>query len=184
MYRRLLPSALALLAVLALPACDETGPTETDAELIVGTWDATTANVRIENVPVGIPVANLAAADDEQAFSFEADGDFAFVFDPDDDRRLTISYEGTTYVDVALPDGPVEIEGTYALDEDDEEIHFSVTSGAADDFHLGYDVSSGSLELTFEDPETLALLLGLADADLAEVAEFVTGASIRYSKLL
>jgi len=85
MLRRFTPLVLAALAVVALPACDMLGNGDddprTDAELMVGTWDATTANVIVDigpaNVPV--PVASLAAAGDQQRFTFTQGGTFTFV---------------------------------------------------------------------------------------------------------
>lgn len=192
MLRRLTPLALAALAVVALPACDMLGNGDddprTDAELVVGTWDATTANVIVDigpaNVPV--PVSDLAASGDDQRFTFSQGGTFTFVFDPADDRTITISYQGTTYVDIPLPDGPVSLSGTYTLDEGADEIHFSTVAGqTADDFHLAYDFSSSNarLSLEAEDPETLARLFGLAGDDYTVFAQYVVGGSITYGRL-
>jgi hypothetical protein len=191
MLRRHLPLALAALAVVALPACDLFGDGGTDqphAELVVGAWDATSASVRVDVGPtnVSVPVSDLAASGDEQRFTFEADGDFTFRFDPDDDRRITVTYQGTTYIDIPLPDGPVVLSGTYELDEDAEEIHFSTVAGqSADDFHLAYGFGSGGsrLELIAEDPQTLARLIGLAGDDYEVFAQYVVGGSLTYGRL-
>jgi hypothetical protein len=194
MLRRFAPFALAALAVVALPACDQLdssgdGDTRPDSERIVGSWDATTANLIVDVGPtnVSVPVGNLAAADDQQRWVFDEDGTFTFVFDPDDDRTITISYQGTTYVDVPLPDGPVQLSGTYTLDTAADEVTFSTVAGqTADDFSLAYSFSgstSARLDLEAEDPETLARLFGLAGDDYAAFAEYVVGGSITYGRL-
>ncbi len=193
MLRRFAPLVLTALAVVAFPACDALdngeGDTRSDAERVVGTWDATTANVIVDVGPtnVPIPVSNLAAAGDQQRFVFNSDGTFTFVFDPDDDRRITIAYQGTTYVDLPLPDGPVELSGTYALDAAADEIRLSTLAGqTADDFTLAYGFggsSSSRLNLEAEDPATLARLFGLAGDDYAAFAQYVVGGSITYGRL-
>ena len=191
MLRRHLPLALTALAVVALPACDLFGDGGTDqphAELVVGTWDATAASVRVDVGPttVSVPVGDLAASGDEQRFTFEADGDFAFRFDPDDARTIRVVYQGNVVFEVPLPDGPVTLNGTYELDEDAGEIHFSTVAGqTADDFHLAYGFgSAGSrLELIAEDPQTLARLIGLAGDDYEVFAQYVVGGSLTYGRL-
>ena len=174
-----------VLVALGSAGCDQvTGSDETDSERIVGAWAASSANVRVEGVPVGIPVSDLANAGDEQTFTFREDGTFAFRFDPADGRRVTISYQGTEYVSFPL-NQTVALSGTYTVDESDDEITFSTLAGqTADDFQMGYGfgLTGRNLELIAEDPETLARLFGLADADAAQVAEVVTGGSITYSQ--
>jgi hypothetical protein len=177
--------ALSVLLALGTSGCDQiTGSDETDSERIAGDWTAASANVRVEGVPFGIPVSDLAASGDRQTFSFDSDGDFEFTFDPAEGRRVTISYQGTTYVSFPL-NRTVNLVGTYEVDEDADEITFS-TSGATstDVFTMGYDfgLTGSNLELIAEDPETLARLFGLADADAAQIADVVTGGSITYSQ--
>ncbi len=174
---------VALLLVLApLTGCSETDPAVPAREQLVGEWDATTANVRVQSIPFGIPVADLASAGDEQTFAFRESGTFSFVFDPAEGRRVSISYQGTTYVSFPL-DQTVRLAGDYTVDEGTQQITFStVASATADDFRLGYRFSGQTLELSAQDPETLARLFGLASGDAAELARIVTGGSVTYSK--
>jgi hypothetical protein len=176
---------LSVLVALGTSGCDQfTDPDETDSERIVGAWSASSANVRVEGVPFGIPVSDLANAGDEQTFTFRTDGTFAFRFDPADGRRVTISYQGTEYVSFPL-DRTVNLSGTYTVNESADEITFSTIAGqTADDFEMGYGfgLTGANLELIAEDPQTLARLFGIADADAAQVAEVVTGGSITYSQ--
>jgi hypothetical protein len=175
---------LSVLVALGSAGCDQvTGSDETDSERIVGGWAASSANVRVEGIPVGIPVSGLANAGDEQTFTFRTNGTFSFHFDPADGRRVTISYQGTEYVSFPL-DQTVDLSGTYTVDESADEITFSTLAGTADDFRMGYGfgLTGGNLELIAEDPETLARLFDLADADAAQLAEVVTGGSITYSQ--
>ena len=179
---RLLASALALVALVG---CDQTTlDTRTDSERIVGARSATSANVRVQGLPFGIPVADLANAGDVQTFTFRTDGTFTFLFDPAEGRRVTISYQGRDYVSFPL-DQTVNLAGTYTVDESADRIALSTVAGqTADDFRLGYRFAGStgtSLELIAEDPETLARLFGIASADAARVAEFVTGGSITYT---
>ena len=173
----------ALLLLLApLCGCSETDPAVPAREQLVGSWDATTANVRVQSVPFGIPVADLAAAGDEQTFAFRDNGTFTFVFAPADGRRATISYQGTTYVSVPL-DQTVSLAGDYTVDEETEQITFStIATATADDFRLGYRFSGSTLELSAEDPQTLARLFGLASSDAADFARVVAGGSVTYSR--
>lgn len=179
---------LSLALVLGLSACDETDTatdTRSDQERLVGSWKAATANVRVQGVPFGIPVADLANAGDEQTFTFRTDGTFGFRFDPADGRRVSISYQGTTYVSFPL-NQTVSLAGVYSVDEASDEITFSTVPGqTADDFRLGYAFGSvggaASIELLAEDPETLARLFGIASGDAARVGQVVTGGSIRYT---
>ncbi len=184
MLPRLAHSVLALVLAAALCACDTEENVRPDSEEIVGTWGAGTANVRVRNVPVGIPVSDLATAGDEQTFAFRADGGFTFRFDPADGRRLRVSYQGTTYVDIPLTQ-TVNLAGTFTLDEGARRLRFStIAQTTEDDFELAYDFNStgDALELVAEDPETLRLLFGLADADYEVIASVVTGASISYDR--
>lgn len=182
-------ATLLLSSLLALGAsgCDEINDLtddRTDSERLVGegAWTASSANVRVDGIPVGIPVANLAAQGDEQTFTFRENGTFTFVFNPADGRRVTIAYQGTTYADFPL-NQTVTLSGTYTVDEDADEITFStIASQTADDFEMSYDLTGDNLELVAEDPETLARLFGLADADAARIAEVVTGGSITYTQ--
>jgi hypothetical protein len=184
---RLLPLALAI-GVLALPACDFLGGVDDDrphAEIIIGTWDASGVNVLVDVGPVTVPVPVSDLAADEQAFVFGGDGSFRFTFDPDDDRRITITYEGDTYVDVPLPDGPVVVEGDYELRETDGVISFStIEDQTGDDFLMDYDLSNDrrGLELLAEDPRILGLLFGLAGEEYQAFAEYVVGGSIDYDR--
>lgn len=178
---------LLLLALVTLSACDESAPadTRTDRERIVGSWNAATANVRVRGLPFGIPVADLTAQGDVQTFTFRPNGTFSFLFDPADGRRVTISYQGQTYVSFPL-DRTVSLSGDYTVDEVADKVTFStVATATADDFRMGYRFGtlsgSGSLELVAEDPATLARLFGLADADAAELARVVTGGSVSYT---
>jgi hypothetical protein len=181
---------LGSLAVLALPACDLLGGTDDDrpdAELILGTWDASTVNVLVDVGPVNVPVPVGDLSADVQTFTFGADGTFSFLFDPDDDRRITVSYEGTTYVDIPLPDGPLTIEGDYEVREDAGEILFSTIDGqTGDDFAMSYDISGDRSELDLEadDPRILGLLFGLAGDDYQAFAQYVAGGSISYERRL
>ncbi len=179
---RLLASALVLVA---LAGCDQTTTdTRTDSARIVGAWSASSANVRVQGLPFGIPVADLAAAGDEQMFTFRTDGTFSFRFDPAEGRRVTISYGGRDYVSFPL-DQTVSLAGTYTVDESADRIALSTVPGqTADDFQLGYRFAGSAgagLELIAEDSETLARLFGIASEDAARVAEFVTGGSITYT---
>ena len=172
-----------LLALVTLSACDEVAPadTRTDRERIVSPWNAATANVRVRGLPFGIPVADLTAQGDVQTFTFRPNGTFSFLFDPADGRRVTISYQGTTYVSFPL-ERTVSLSGDYTVDEAADKVTFStVATATVDDFRMGYRFGSGSLELVAEDPATLARLFGLADADAAELARVVTGGSVSYT---
>ena len=172
--------ALLVLAAVALTGCDETD-TRSDEEQIVGSWEAFRANVRVRNVPVGVPVLALTSGGDRSEIAFGADSRFEFVLDPADGRRLTVTYGGTTYLDVPL-DQEVVLEGTYTLDEEQDQIRFStLAQTTADDFELSYGLGAvDGLELIAEDPETIAKLLGATNAGV--FAEIVTGGSISYSK--
>jgi hypothetical protein len=183
--RRFAPTAaLACVLAVAFGACDTQENDRPDAEEIVGTWEAATANVRVRNVPVGVPVGDLAAQGDEQVFTFRADGGFTFRFDPAEGRRLRVSYQGTTYVNVPLTQ-TVNLAGTYTLDEAGRRLTFStVPQTTQDDFELAYDFNSegDALELIAEDPETLRILFGLADEDYEVIADVVAGASVSYDR--
>ena len=184
---RLLALSLAL-GVLVLPACDLFGGTDDDrshAEIIIGTWDASTANVLVDVGPVTVPVPVSDLAADEQWFAFGGDGRFTFTFDPDDDRRITVSYDGTTYVDIPLPDGPITVEGEYEVRQTEGVIAFSTIEGqTGDDFEMEYDISSdrAGLELIADDPRVLGILFGLAGDDYAVFAQYVVGGSIDYDR--
>jgi hypothetical protein len=184
---RLLPYALALVA-LALPACDFLGGVDDDrphAEIIIGTWDANTVNVRVDVGPVTVPVPVSDLSADLQSFLFAADGTFRFTYDPADDRRITITYEGETYVDIPLPDGPIVVEGDYEVRQTEGVINFSTIDGqTADDFVMDYVISRdrAGLELVAEDPRILGLLFGLAGEDYQAFAEYVVGGSIDYDR--
>ncbi|HEX9950312.1 MAG TPA: hypothetical protein VGB53_00955 [Rubricoccaceae bacterium] len=176
-----------LLVLGALSGCDEADTTDTrpDRERIVESWNAATANVRVQGLPFGIPVADLTASGDVQTFTFRPNGTFSFLFDPADGRRVTISYQGQTYVSFPL-DRTVSLSGDYTVDEATDQVTFStIATATADDFRMGYRFGTlsgaGSLELVAEDPETLARLFGLADADAAELARVVTGGSVTYT---
>ena len=175
--------AFLLLVLVPLAGCSEVDPgVETPAaERIVGTWNARTANVRVQSVPFGIPVADLASAGDEQTFAFRGDRTFTFVFDPADGRRVSISYQGTTYASFPL-DRTVNLAGTYVIDDGTQQVTFStVASTTADDFRMGYRFTGTTLELSAQDPETLARLFGLASGDASELARVVTGGSVTYT---
>jgi hypothetical protein len=184
---RFIPFAL-LVGVLALPACDFFGGAEDDrphAEIIIGTWDASTVNVLVDVGPVTVPVPVSDLAADEQSFEFGGDGSFRFTFDPDDDRRITIAYEDETYVDVPLPDGPIAIEGDYEVRQTEGVVFFSTVDGqTGDDFVMEYDLSNdrAGLELVAEDPRILGLLFGLAGEDYQVFAQYVVGGSIDYDR--
>ncbi len=136
----------------------------------------------MQSVPFGIPVADLASAGDEQTFAFSDNGTFTFVFDPAEGRRVTISYQGETYVSFPL-DQTVRLSGDFTVDEGTKQIMFStIATATADDFRLGYRFSGQTLELSAQDPETLARLFGLASGDASELARVVTGGSVTYRK--
>jgi len=176
------------MLVVALPGCDHFGSADDDrpdAEIIIGTWDASSVNALVDVGPLTVPIPLTGLEADEQSFDFGGDGRFDFVFDPDDDRRITISYQGTTYVDIPLPDGAVTLSGTYQVMESSEQIVFSTIEGqTGDDFAMGYDIRGNRaiLELRAEDPRTLGLLLGLAGEEYEVFAEYVTGGSITYDR--
>jgi hypothetical protein len=133
------------------------------------------------NIPV--PISDLAA--DEQSFTFGGDGRFTFVFDPDDARRITVTYQGTTYVDIPLPDGPINIGGDYVVQEDGGKVHFSTIEGqTGDDFAMDYDFSGdrSGLDLGIEDPRIFRLLFGIADEDYEVFAQYIVGGSIDYDR--
>lgn len=174
--------ALLLLIGVSLTACDETDPADmrSDNERLVGTWDASAANVRVRG-GLRVPVADLAQADDEQTFTFGAGNRFTFVFDPQDGRTVSISALGQTFT---VPvDQTVRFSGTYVIDTPAQTIRFvPMTFDTDESFQLGYRFNSGTLELSAEDPETLGKLFGLADADLSQLSTVVTGGSITYQK--
>ena len=174
---------VALLFVVALAGCDAADPadTRTDEERIVGTWDASTANVRVRGLPFGIPVADLANAGDDHTFVFRTDDTFTFRFDPADGRRVSIPIPGTDGIGFPL-NQTVALSGTYTLDDSTDKVTFSTVAGqTVDDFRMGYSFRSATLELSAEDAQTLSRLFGLADADAARIAEVLTGGSITYS---
>lgn len=176
--RNVFSPALALVAVAAFAGCDETGSTRTDAELIVGTWPTETVNVRVDLGPttIPVPVLDVDPDEDEVSFTFTEGGAFTFEFDPDETE---ISFEaGEDTVAIPLP-SRVEFSGTYEIDEADDRLTFStVGQTTREDFVLAYDFDGeDGLELAAEDAETLALLLGLADADAAVLAQYVAGGS-------
>jgi hypothetical protein len=184
---RLLPLALAI-GVLALPACDFFGGVDDDrphAEIIIGTWDASGVNVLVDVGPVTVPVPLSDLAADQQSFVFTGAGAFTFTYDPADDRRITITYEGETYVDVPLPDDPVVVAGDYEVRQAEGVIHFSTIDGqTADDFVMEYDLSNdrAGLELIAEDPRILGLLFGLAGEEYQAFAQYIVGGSIDYDR--
>jgi hypothetical protein len=185
---RLRPILFAALAVAALPGCDFLGGVDddrSDAEIIVGTWDASAVNVLVDVGPFNVPIPVAGLETDEQWFDFGGDGQFTFVLDPDDDRRLAIAYEGTTYVDIELPDGPVELTGDYEVQEEAGAILFSTIPGqTGDDFTMDYDIRGNRsvLELQANDPRAMGLLLGLAGEDYQAFAQYVAGGSITYDR--
>ena len=181
--------ALLCLLSLGLTACDARdvdSDTRSDTERLIGSWSAATADVRVQGLPLGIPVADLAAQGDEQTIALQSDGTFRFRFDPADGRRVTIAYQGREYVSFPL-DQTVALSGTYTVDESAETIRFSTVAGqTADDFSTGYAFGSvsgrDSFALVVNDPETLGRLFGIARPDLARVASVVSGGQITYTQ--
>ncbi len=171
-----------LLIALALVGCDETGSETSDRSRIVGVWQATTANVRVQSVPVGLPIASLSG--DEQTFAFREDGTFTFRFVPAPGRTLRLTVQGDVLFEIPVTQ-TVNLSGTFEVDESADRIRLSTVAGqTADDFALGYGFGliGRDLELTAENATVLALLFGLAGDDAALLASVVTGGSISYSR--
>ena len=172
-----------LLTVLSLGvmACDETDPDSDvrDSERIIGTWDASSASVRVRNVPVPVPVTNdLAAADDAQTFAFSADGTFAFAFVPQSGRRLSLSFGGEM---VSFPLREVRIAGVYTLNETTRQITFStIPNRTEDDFRFGYDFDGGTLNLDANNSTAFVRLFGILDEDAGRLAGVIDGGRISY----
>ncbi len=171
-----LPTVLVLLAVaFALPACDDVTEQPPDAERIVGTWNVETVNVTT-GIGISVPVLDVEAGGDESAFSFESDRSFAFTFDPNDGRVLEIVVAGTTLASIPLTQ-TVTLNGTYELQEGTRDIVLT-TVAAPGGITMGYEFQGNDgLELTAEDPETLALFLGLAGDEFTVFSGIVTGGS-------
>lgn len=171
-----------LLVALALSGCSEVDPGLTDFDRVVGSWQARTANVRVQTVPVGLPVASLGG--DEQTFTFREDETFAFRFVPAPGRTLRLTVSGSVVFEIPVTQ-TVNLSGTFRVDESADRILLSTVAGStADDFRLGYGfgLTGAGLELIAEDAQVLAVLLGLAPDDAAILASAVTGGSISYSR--
>lgn len=179
----------ALILVVALAGCDEADTTDdsrTDQERLVGAWTAVSASVNVQGLPFGIPVADLTRTGDVQTVTFRSDGSYALLFDPADGRTVTISYGGRDYVTFPL-NQTVNLTGAYTVEEaTDTVVLLPITGQAGTDLRLGYSFgavnSSDSIVLTARDSGTLARLIGIASADAARVAQFVTGGSITYAE--
>ncbi len=185
MTRRTVRSGLALMFTLLLAAplagCDEaTTDTRPDSERIVGTWTAASASVIVRSVPIPIRVADLTSAGDEQSFTFAQDGRFAFVFDPQDGRTISVTALGQT---VSVPvSQTVRLAGTYTLDTGTQTITFSTVPGqTVDDFQLGYGFSGSRLDLKANDFATLVRLFGFAGTGADQLAQIVTGGQLSYT---
>ncbi|NNF56696.1 MAG: hypothetical protein HKN04_00505 [Rhodothermaceae bacterium] len=174
MLRRLSHLVLILTAALGLAACDSAEElSQTDAELIVGFWLATDAGVRTIVPGVTVSVFDALGAGDEIAMEFEANGQFAFAFDVDDDASITVS-------SIEIPLADVNLTGTYTVDDAANRLALTPagTSAAA---LVEYDFNGeNAFDLIVEDPELVALLFGIADADL--LATVVTGAELTFSR--
>ncbi len=167
--------ALAAVAFMGVSGCDAGDDGRTDAELIVGTWDAETFNARTIIPLVGsVPVVDLESGGDEAAFIFEADGGYTFRFEPADGRTFEIEQAG-----IVVPLSDVTLTGSYTLDEGSGRIALT-DADVPGGLTLDYDLDGDDLELIAEDPETLALLIGLASDDpiVTTLATVVTGGSI------
>ena len=175
------PFHIALLAVsVALFAgCDSETTTRPDDELIVGTWLGETMNVRTV-VGLSVEVLDLEAGGDVARFSFEEDGTYAFLFDPAEDRELSIPE-----TDVSIPlDVTVSFSGNYTLSAGAGTIFLSAGRFPAG-LTLEYDFNGDDeLELIADDPETLGALVGLAtdSPEIELLASVVTGGSISYAR--
>ena len=180
----------ALILVVALAGCDEADTTDdsrTDQERLVGAWTAVSASVNVQGLPFGIPVADLTRTGDVQTVTFRSDGSYALLFDPADGRTVTISYGGRDYVTFPL-NQTVNLTGAYTVEEATDTVVLLPINAAQTeaDIRLGYSFgavnSSDSIVLTARDSGTLARLIGIASADAARVAQFVTGGSITYAE--
>ena len=179
MIRNLFLFTLAFVVVLGLAGCDSQTTTRSDADLIVGTWLG--ESVRAETVlGVSVPVLDLDQSGDMTRFTFGADGSYSFLFDLADGRTLDIPNTG-----VSIPvDQSVSFSGTYTLNETANTLTLSAGSLPAN-VTLEYDFDGDdAFEIIAEDPETLALLVGVAtdDATIQLLASVVTGGSIQYTR--
>ena len=180
MQRSLLLLAALSLGVMACDESDPDDPTLTDAQRIVGTWDASSASVQVRSVPVPVRVADLASADDVQAFTFGDDGQFSFRFEPQAGRSLGLDVAGQR---VSFPLSRVSIAGTYTLNEQTDQITFSTIEGRTeDDFRLGYSLDGTALDLTANNSSTIVRLFGIADETAGQVAGVVDGGTFTYQK--
>ena len=172
-------SLLILVLALGLAACDSATTTRADAELIVGTWQGQDVRARTV-VGISVPVLDLDMSGDVAQFTFGSDGTYSFLLDLAQGRELSIPQTS-----VSIPvDQTVSFSGTYTLNEAANTLFLSAgqfPSGLT----LGYDFSGdNALTIIADDPETLALLVGLAtdDETIQLLASAVTGGSIAYAR--
>ena len=175
MIRRLSHTVMILAIALGFAACDTAEElSQTDAELIVGSWLATDAGVRTIFPGVTVSVFDALGAGDEIAMEFQANGQFAFAFDVDDSASITVQGIG----EIPLTD--VNLTGTYTVDDANNRLGLTL-AGVPSAALVEYDFNGeNAFDLIVEDPELVALLFGIADADL--LATVVTGAELTFSR--
>lgn len=177
MKRSFLHIPLALLLALVGVGCDSDGDDRPDAERILGTWIAERVSVLIESGlprPASVPIVE---DDSEASVSVSFESGAAFTFRAEGPIEVT----AVGQVIELLADGEtLTTRGTYALEESDEQLRFTITtvdgqpaSGTAE---VGYDFRSGGddLALSGDSPEEArALIAFLTGSD--ELAGLVSG---------
>ena len=175
-----------LLASAFVAGCDSDGGDErTDAERIVGTWDATTASVRGEApspvpggspVPLTIPLTLDGKGGIEMRFN--ADGSFTLL--AQGPIGASVPLLGPTEVVPAGP--PVTLPSAYVLDENAREIAFTGTQTGAVTFDVPYTFSGNDrLNFELESGDLIVALLTNAGADPA-LAAAVRGGSMTLTR--
>ena len=181
MLRRL-AFALPLLFASALVAgCDSGTDERTDAERIVGTWDATGASVLVNAPVVGETSINVVDATSE--------GGITLVFTSSSAYTMTV--EGPIEVSVLGQSYPVlgetdtqTLTGTYAVRESDGEIDFTGSQTGAVSTEVPYRFpGDDQLRFTLRNGQLIADLIVLANPDVdPALASLITGGEMTLAR--
>jgi hypothetical protein len=183
MLRRLAFTLPLVVGSAFLAGCDSNDVDDdlTDAERIVGTWEATAVSVDVVvETPVG-PVADSVPlqldGEGEIVLTFAADGEHTFVARPP--INAVVPVVGT--VGVFQGEAPVTLRAQYSLDEDAGEIELTDDQPGSLTFGVPYTFSDDELRLVVESGDLIVALLADAGADPL-LAEAVQGGSMTLTR--